>query len=158
MKLPDKSVFVITHRQAVYEKMKQAVKADRAQIVVEGLTKLGLMEITRKRVHSPLRKLLSGSCSYCSGSGEVLSADEVAQRAIRQVRRLRLSGQRGPFVIRCAQGAAQILETMSFPDPDCHDYALAVPGKHAEKFDIEQLGEGMSLPRGAAELKHEVNR
>lgn len=147
-----------THRQAIFERMKQAVKADRAQIVVEGLTKLGLMEITRKRVHSPLRKLLSGSCSYCSGSGEVLSADEVAQRAIRQVRRLRLSGQRGPFVIRCAQGAAQILETMSFPDPDCHVYALAVPGKHAEKFDIEQLGEGMSLPRGAAELKHEVNR
>jgi len=147
-----------THRRMIIERMKQAVQADRAHVVVEGLTKLGLMEITRRRVHSPLRKLLSGSCSYCSGGGDVLSAEEVAHRALRQVRRLRIAGQRGPFVIRCGQGAAQTLESMSFIESDCSVFVCAIPGKHAEKFDIEQLGEGMPVPKGAVELRYEVNR
>ena len=144
------------HRQALIKQMKLAVKPDRAHVSVEGLTKLGLMEITRKRVHSPLRKLLSAGCSYCSGTGEILSAHEVAQRALRQVRRLWLAGQRGPFIIRCAQGAAQELLAASLHTPDRHVYVLPVPGKHAEKFDIEQLGEGKLLPKEAAELKYEV--
>jgi len=145
------------HRQLLLDRMRQAIKADRAQIVVAGLTKLGLMEITRKRVHSPLRKLLLGSCSYCSGSGEVLSCDEVAQRALRQVRRMYIAGQRGPFLIRTASGVAQLLETMPFPESDCMVYVQAIPGKHAERFDIEQLGKSASLPKDAALLKREVN-
>lgn len=145
------------HRRLLIERMQSAFKQDRAQVVVEGLTKLGLMEITRKRIHSPLRKQLVSSCSYCSGSGEVYSAEEVAHRALRQVRRMSLAGQRGPFVIRCGQAAAQILEHISLESLDSAVYVLPIPGKHAEKFDIEQLGEGVPVPNGAVELKHEVN-
>lgn len=143
------------HRLELIARMKQAVKADRAQVIVEGITRLGLMEITRKRVHSSLMKTLLTSCSYCSGSGGVLAGDEVARRALRQLRRMVLSGQRGPFVIRCAPGAAQALEGMSLRAGACEAYVLSIPGKHAEKFDIEQLGEGMPFPKGAAALKQE---
>lgn len=141
-----------TARQKLIERMKLAVKSDRAQVKVEGLTRLGLMEITRKRVHSPLSKILRSGCSYCSGSGSVISADETARRAIRQVRRMQISGQRGPFLIQCAPASAQLLEGMTCPVSGGSVYVQAVAGKHAERFEIKQLGDGVPPPKGAASL------
>lgn len=147
-----------THRQRLLKEMKDAVSSDRTQVTVEGFTRLGLMEITRKRKHEQLRKSMRISCSYCSGIGEVLSGDEVARRALRQVRRMMLSGQRGPFVIRCGSACAQALLSMSAPD-EAVVYCCTVTGRHAEKYDIEQIGAGMPLPGGACPLskglKHE---
>lgn len=140
------------HRQALIVRMKEALSGDRSPTTVEGITRLGLMEITRKRAHAQLHKALTVSCSYCSGTGAVLSGEEVARRALRQVRRMLLSGQRGPFVIRCAPSAAQALEAMQVPVEGAKVYALAVPGRHAEKFDIEQIGEGVPVPREARPL------
>ena len=145
MKNPD-------HQQAIIHMMREIAEADHAQIAIEGFTRLGLMEITRKRKHEQLRKALRCSCSYCSGQGEVLSGDEVARRALRQIRRMAISGQRGPFVIRCSASAAQALTSISALK-DIEVYACATNGRHAEKYDIEQIGTGMSLPSGAVPLK-----
>lgn len=140
------------HRRALLARMKEALSGDRSPTTVEGITRLGLMEITRKRAHAQLHKALCVSCSYCSGDGELLSGEEVARRSLRQVRRLLLSGQRGPFVIRCAPSAAQALEAMPLPASDTRIYALAASGRHAEKFDIEQIGDGVPVPREAKAL------
>lgn len=140
------------NRELLLRKMKEAVKSDRTQVSVEGITRLGLLEMTRKRVHTSLRKALRGSCSYCSGSGEVLSGEEIARRALRQVRRMAISGQRGPFVVRCSPAAAQVLAGMKAPEGEAV-YALSVPGKHAEKYDIEQIGAGIAIPKDAIALK-----
>lgn len=140
------------NRQLLLKKMKEAAKEDSMQMTVEGFTRLGLMEITRKRKHEQLRKSMRVSCSYCSGTGEVLSGEEVARRALRQVRRMILSGQRGPFVIRCGTSAAQALLSMKAPD-QADVYCCAAQGRHAEKYDIEQIGTGMPLPGGACALK-----
>ena len=140
------------HRRMLLERMMQAALRDRAQVKVEGITHLGLMEMTRKRVHSPLRKALRVGCSYCSGSGELLSGEEVARRALRQVRRMVLSGQRGPFVIRCAPAAAKALEGMHTDD---WVFVMAAANRHAERFDIEQIGAGIPLPREAVALRQE---
>lgn len=141
------------HRRQLVDRMKQAVSADRSPVKIEGLTRLGLMEMTRRRVHHPLRKVLRTACSYCGGCGEVLSGEEVARRALRQVRRLLLSGQRGPFVVRCAPAAAQALSRMETPDEGTQVFALAVSGRHAERFDIEQTGAGTPVPKEAAALR-----
>ncbi len=70
---------------------------------------------------------------------------------MRQAHRMVLSGQRGPFVIRCGATAAQELEKMALP-MEAEVYALAAPGYHREKFDIEQMGEEKSPPQGAKRL------
>lgn len=140
------------HQELLIKEMKEAVLHDRTQVTVEGITRLGLMEITRKKKHEQLRKTMRSSCSYCNGTGEVLSGDEVAQRALRQVRRMIISRQRGPFVIRCSAAAAQTLSCMYAPN-GAQVYALTAAGRHAEKYDIEQIGAGMPLPSGACALK-----
>ena len=143
------------HREMLLGEMKRLARLDRTQVNVEGMTRLGLMELTRKRVHAPLRKQLHISCSYCSGSAEVIAPEETARRALRQVRRMQLAGQRGPFLIRCAQQAAQALLDMRVCFMDADVYILAASGKHAERFEIEQLGTGVPLPKEARKLQYE---
>ena len=46
------------HRQALLTHMKEALSGDRSPTTVEGITRLGLMEITRKRTHTQLHKAL----------------------------------------------------------------------------------------------------
>ena len=141
------------HRRILTAHMKEVLAGDRAKTTLEGLTRLGLMEMTRKRTHTQLHKALCVGCSYCSGDGEVLSGEETARRALRQVRRMYLSGQRGPFVVRCAPSAAQALESMENPLKEMQVYALAVSGRHMERFDIEQTSEGVPIPREAKALE-----
>lgn len=140
------------HKQLLIKAMREAALRDRTQVTIEGFTRLGLMEITRKRKHEQLRKSVRCGCSYCSSMGEVLSGEEVARRAMRQVRRMVLSSQRGPFVVRCSPSAAQALIHMPVPQ-DMQVYCCSSPGRHAEKYDIEQIGAGMTLPSDACALK-----
>lgn len=141
------------HRQMVLDRMKNAVSADRTKVSVEGFTRLGLMEMTRKRVQMPLHKRMQIGCSYCSSKGNLISAEEIAMRAIRQVRRMVLSGQRGPFVIHCAPAASKALEGIGYRSSSEKVYVHAAAGRHSERFEIEQLGEGSSCPRDAVLLK-----
>lgn len=136
------------HKQELLFQMKKAVSRDRTQVVVEEITKLGLMEITRKRVHAPLRKSMQANCSYCSSTGLLLSADEVARRAMRQIRRMLIAGQRGPFLVRCSAAVVQALSLMNMSSYPCRIYAQAV-NRHAERFEIEQISLDAALPKDA---------
>ena len=91
------------NRQAVLAALKDAAKCDRMPVKIEGITRLGLLEMTRKRKGEQLRRALRTTCSVCSGSGELLCEEEIARRALRQARRMALAGQRGPFVICLAE-------------------------------------------------------
>lgn len=139
------------HREALVRALRDAAKEDRAQVKVFGLTQLGLMELTRKRVHAELHRQLCAPCTYCAGTGEVLSPDEVARRALYAVRRKALSGQPGPYLVRLSPAAARALSGRVCPG-ECAVYALGVPGRHAETFDIEPVDPAAGLPKGAVRL------
>ena len=139
------------HRETLVRALRDAAKEDRAQVKVFGLTPLGLMELTRKRVHAELHRQLCAPCTYCAGTGEVLSPDEVARRALYAVRRKALSGQLGPFLVRLSPAAARALSGRVCPE-ECAVYALGVPGRHAETFDIEPVDPAAGLPKGAVRL------
>ena len=141
-------------RREVLKTLKEACAADRCGVKVEGITRLGLVEMTRKRVEERLDKRLLSSCACCSGTGEMLCAHETARRALYAVRRLALAGQRGPFAVRLAAAEAQELVTMGAPE-DIEVYAVSLTQKHGERFDIEQLGAG-KIPEGAIRLTKRV--
>ncbi|MDO5299057.1 MAG: Rne/Rng family ribonuclease [Clostridia bacterium] len=139
------------NRERLKARMRQATAADRSPVKVIDFTRLGLMELTRRRANAELRKQMRVGCSYCAGVGEVLAPGEVAMRALRQVRRMALGGQRGPFVVRCAPAAAQELAALP-SGMDAPVYALGTAGRHVEKFDIEQIGADVPPPQGAKAL------
>ena len=141
------------HRELLLRVIREEAQRDRAQVHVGGLTRLGLVEMTRKRKGEQLDKALQTTCRVCDGSGRMLSAEEAAFRALRQVRRMLASGQRGPFLIRCAAPVAAALAGMRAPNEAHRVYASPEPVKPYERFEINQIDERTALPKGAALLK-----
>jgi ribonuclease G len=76
------------HRKRVLEALDAAVQRDRAKLHVIDLTGLGLVEITRKRVHQDLEEIMRTPCPYCEGRGRVLSPETMASRVRRELRTL----------------------------------------------------------------------
>ncbi|WP_053961058.1 Rne/Rng family ribonuclease [Sulfobacillus thermosulfidooxidans] len=77
----------------VLKTFQRALRHDRTRVTVLGLTRLGLLEMTRKKVRESLLNQLTRVCPQCDGRGHVLS-EEVIARRLRQriVERLKESG------------------------------------------------------------------
>ncbi|XP_062193076.1 ribonuclease E/G-like protein, chloroplastic isoform X2 [Phragmites australis] len=81
-----------SNKRLVYEEMKKAVEKDRSTVGVSELSKLGLMEITRKRVRPSVTFMISEPCPFCQGTGRVEALDTSFSKIEREIcRRLKLS-------------------------------------------------------------------
>lgn len=138
------------NRHAVLDALKKALKKDRMPTSVDGITKLGLLEMTRRRKSEQLRRTLRTTCSVCSGVGEILAPDEVARRALRQARRMAIAGQAGPFLVKLSPEAAKILSIMPQPE-NCPKIYVQESNRHRERFEILQPG-NETIPQEATEL------
>jgi ribonuclease G len=59
------------NRKAVYDKMREIMKDDKAKSVILPLSKFGLMQITRQRVRPELSISTGEACPTCNGSGKI---------------------------------------------------------------------------------------
>ena len=59
-------------RRQVQEAMEQALGDDRVKTVVHGFTRLGILEITRKRTGETLQEMLTQPCHACGETGRTL--------------------------------------------------------------------------------------
>lgn len=139
------------HRDALLARMRQVAEKDFGRLIVEDLTRLGLMELTRKRVGEELSQILLKQDSL--GTGQPLP-DESARCALRDVRRMMLSGQRGPFLIHCGNAVYSMLvkQTILLNAPV---YVIQSYPQRSERWDIEQLGDGKAPPLDAVLLTRE---
>ncbi|VAI75228.1 unnamed protein product [Triticum turgidum subsp. durum] len=82
-----------SNKRLIYEEMKKAVEKDRSTVGVSELSKLGLMEITRKRVRPSVTFMISEPCPCCHGIGRVEALDTSFSKIEREIcRRLAVSG------------------------------------------------------------------
>ena len=61
------------HRAAVAERLARVLSKDRTKATIVGWTRLGLLEITRKKVRESLDDVWYAHCPTCGGSGKVRS-------------------------------------------------------------------------------------
>jgi len=61
-------------RQAVYQRMKDRLRRDKAKTHVLPISALGLMEMTRQRAQESISGAVYESCPYCNGRGKVKSS------------------------------------------------------------------------------------
>jgi len=59
------------HRKHVLEILKETLSYDRAKTEVLGISKLGLVEMTRERTSRPVESTYFKICPYCNGSGKI---------------------------------------------------------------------------------------
>src|SRR5262245_30922060 len=61
-------------QQAVYHRMRDGLKRDKAKTHILPISQLGLMEMTRQRHTESVRQSVYDDCPYCKGRGKVKSA------------------------------------------------------------------------------------
>ena len=74
--------------RVVLEELKKSLKRDRTRSNVLGMTQLGLVEITRKKVGRRIDSILQKPCPFCQGTGRVLSEETMANRIERELQRI----------------------------------------------------------------------
>jgi Rne/Rng family ribonuclease len=76
-----------SHRREVLNVLKQALSKDRAKYDILGISKFGLVEMTRERIHNTVQTLSYQVCPYCQGRGKVSSAVTTSIYAIRELKK-----------------------------------------------------------------------
>jgi ribonuclease G len=87
---------VIENRTRLLDALREALKGDKTPSFVEGLTKLGLVEMTRRRGGARLSSHMEETCPICGGSGHKMREEQLARRALRE------------FVLKSCGGAFEI--------------------------------------------------
>lgn len=80
-------------KEALLQVLQEELRKDRVRTVLCGLTSLGLVEITRKRATQGMMDMLMDTCSYCGGTGYLLSGKSVYLQIVRKLRDLAASNQ-----------------------------------------------------------------
>lgn len=108
------------NRDRVYKALEEALKEDKAKTHALKISKLGLVEMTRKRVRESLTQTLSEPCKYCEGKGFTRSKTTVFFDLLRTVRRevsqAASAGERTAVYITCSADLADYLYGEGFED------------------------------------------
>lgn len=76
-----------SHRKEVLNILEKALHNDRAKYDILGISKFGLVEMTRERIHKTVDTLSYRRCPYCEGTGKVKSAVTMSIYAFKELKR-----------------------------------------------------------------------
>jgi len=65
--------------------LNEITQKDHTRVIVLGMTQLGLVEMTRKKIGQELSRSLEKECPFCHGKGRVLSEESVAINIRREI-------------------------------------------------------------------------
>ncbi len=75
------------HRREVLKVFKRALSNDKAKYDILGISKFGVVEMTRERIHKTVQMLSYQLCPYCQGRGKVRSPITTAIYALKELKR-----------------------------------------------------------------------
>ena len=142
-------------RERVAAALEERLRADRSRVQVSRISEFGLVEITRKRSRSNLRRLLTRPCPSCEERGRIKSAAticlEVRRRLLQQAA---AADSRNQWTVRLHPEVAEALETSWAPVLRELAERLGAaprverdPAIHPERFELLQGGEAAGASR-----------
>ncbi len=90
------------HRQAVQQRLAEALERDRTKTRASEISRLGLVEMTRKNVTDGLYQVLTEPCPVCNGQGRVLSETTRRIMVERGMREILLAGRSAAYLFGLA--------------------------------------------------------
>ncbi len=75
------------HRREVLNVLKKALSNDKAKYDILGISKFGLVEMTRERIHKTAKMVSYQACPYCQGRGKIKSGLTMSIFALKELRR-----------------------------------------------------------------------
>lgn len=89
------------NREAVLSRLEQSLKQDKTRTNLLGFTRLGLVELTRKKSRRLLSHLLEVDCPHCSGTGRVSADETIAFEIAEDIRSLAYESEVEAILVHC---------------------------------------------------------
>ncbi len=143
-------------QNAVYKKLKDALKNDKASTNVLAISQLGLLEMTRQRVEESVRDVTYMDCPYCTGRGKVKSAISMSVELQRHLAEIMRSNKRRDVSLKIVVNPAVLNrlreedeEQLITMEKEYHSHLTFVSdhNRHMEEFVIEDAESGEVLYR-----------
>lgn len=75
----------IRNQRAVSQKMREALKFDRARVQIGNITRFGLLEMSRQRLRPHIGQAVQVTCPRCDGQGTIRSIESLATSIVRLI-------------------------------------------------------------------------
>ncbi len=126
--------------------LRQLLKKDRTKTNLVGLTGLGLVEMTRKKLHQPIHTQLNRQCPVCQGTGMVPSDETMARTVLHELRAHAAATEASCWLITASSGVAGQLMLIG-TSSGIHAFVKAEAGLPNDKYTIEPAVEHMLPPK-----------
>ncbi|MEC8225854.1 MAG: ribonuclease G, partial [Pseudomonadota bacterium] len=97
------------HKRRVLHSLESALAKDRAKANINGLSALGLVEMTRKRTRESLEHILCDVCPACSGRGSQKTVETVCYEILREIVRVNRAYAADKFMVYAAPSVSEAL-------------------------------------------------
>jgi len=97
------------HSQQVEEMLRAATKGDKARIQLARISRFGLLEMSRQRLHPSVRETTSEVCPRCSGRGHVLTIESMALQMLTRMEDLAESGKKPTLIVQVPSETGEYL-------------------------------------------------
>jgi ribonuclease G len=131
------------NRVRVVEALRAALAVDRSKTNVLGMSGLGLVEMTRKRVRESLAETVKEPCFYCRGRGQIKNPTTVCYELFRALEREYQGSAAAAVEVRVHPRVAEmLLQEERYPLEELElglgltVHVVAEPRLHAEQFEL----------------------
>jgi ribonuclease G len=123
------------HQRQVLRMLEKALEKDHAKTKISGVSELGLVEMTRKRIRESLEQMLMEPCKACDGRGSVKTPETVCYEIFREILREDRAYGAGTYLVLASQS---VLDRLQDEDSDGLADLEAFIGKTI-KLQVESL-------------------
>ncbi len=97
------------HQREVEEKLKDAMKVDRARVQIGRISRFGLLELSRQRLRPSLGEATQIVCPRCDGHGRIRSVESLSLSALRLVEEHAMKDSTGQVLVQAPPSVANFL-------------------------------------------------
>ena len=134
------------HQRQVLRLLEKFLERDHAKTKVTGVSELGLVEMTRKRIRESLEHILTDSCPVCEGRGRVKTAQTVCYEIFREILREERAYNINSYLVLAAQSVVdRLLDEESPAVADLEQFIAkplrfqVEPTYHVAQYDVVLL-------------------
>ncbi len=98
------------YKDEIVSVLEEELKKDRTRTNVVGMTGLGLVEMTRKKIRQRVATMMHKTCPYCSGSGRVFNEETVALKILREYLNMQRYSSSEKYILKVHSDVADYLE------------------------------------------------
>ncbi len=97
------------HQREVEDKLKDALKLDRARVQVGRISRFGLLEMSRQRLRPSLGEATQIVCPRCEGHGQIRSVESLALSTLRLIEEHAMKDNTGQVLVQAPPTVANFL-------------------------------------------------